>query len=64
MKKYVDEYKDKIGRIDMTCPYCGGLHAVHPTSTSWGCRNCGNDFEVSTKVVILDKVKKWLGVKK
>ena len=59
-KKYVDDYEDIYGRIDMVCPYCGGLHSVPPDASNWGCRDCGNTFNVNIKVI--DKVKKWLGL--
>jgi ribosomal protein L37AE/L43A len=46
MKDYVDNYPDKRGRADVKCPYCGRLHAVSFGALEWGCRACGNVFDV------------------
>ena len=45
-KGYVDQYEDMTGRIDVICPYCGGLHSVLPKVYSWGCRLCGGIFKI------------------
>lgn len=45
--QYVDDfYSDALDRVDVKCPYCGGLHSTLKRIEFWACRDCGNDFQI------------------